>query len=102
MAAYIFVSWLVHDFKPWKIQIHENSWKKSDQVMHKRKIKNVLILTLVTTGFFLGDNVARGGGANISPPPKILFFSWFCKFCFYRGLDMYINGQNPKYKASSF
>ena len=26
----------------------------------------------------------------------------FCKFCFYRGLDTYIKGQNPKYEAPSF
>ena len=38
--------------------------------------------------------VQYGGGAIIIPlkPLKIQNFNGFCKFCFYRGLDMYING----------
>ena len=48
-------------------------------------------LTLGNTGYFFDNN-----------PRKIQFKNLFCKFCFYRGLDMYIDGKNPKYEASSF
>ena len=47
------------------------------------------ILTLVNASYFF-EEITRGG-ARTSAPPKIPFISSFCKFCFYRGLDMYID-----------
>ena len=39
-------------------------------------------------GYFF-EEITRGGHKKSpSPPPKIHFIYWFCKFCFYRGLDI--------------
>ena len=51
-----------------------------------------------------GDKAGGGGAILAPPPPKNPHYKyWSCKFCFYTGLDMYINGgHNPKVEASGF
>ena len=44
--------------------------------------------------YFKQFNMGVGVGNN--------FCNRFCKFFFYKGLDMYLSGQNPKEEASSF
>ena len=53
----------------------------------------ISVLTLIIPGYFQ-NNLSRGGAQLSSPlnPLKIQHFNGFCKFCFYRGLDMYIKG----------
>ena len=47
-------------------------------------------------------NIKTQGGDVIIPPPKIHHFKGFCKFCFYKDLDMYIKGKNPTYEAQTW
>ena len=60
-------------------------------LFHYQDLK-IIDLTLIIPRYL--KKKLSGGAQSSSPlnPLKIQHFNWFCKFCFYKGLDMYKKG----------